>query len=189
MKTSFREILIVFLIAAIIFTGLRATVQSFIVYGPSMETSFHDGQRILVIRDNIAYAFHEPERGDVVIFNPPPPHDSATKPFIKRIIGLPDEIVEIKMETVYISDNGEAFLLDERAYIENPPNYTFNRYKVPENTYFVLGDNRNNSNDSHNNWTVPRQNIIGKAWLSIWPPNEWGLASTPSQLEQLAAAK
>ena len=83
------------------------------------------------------------------------------------------------MGAVYV--NGSQ--LDE-PYIKTSPNYTFSQQKILENEYFVLGDNRNNSNDSHNGWTVPRQNIIGKAWLSIWPPSEWRLVpSYPLQDE------
>ena len=127
--------------------------------------------------DKTIYKFRDPQRGDVIIFHSPTNEHSD---YIKRIIGLPGESVEIKDETVYIRQkDGDVLPLDE-PYIRKPPRYTFPQHKVTENDYFVLGDNRNNSNDSHNGWTVPRQNIIGKAWLSIWPPDEWGLASNYS---------
>ena len=135
-----------------------------------MEPSFQEGQRVLV--NKVVYYFREPQMGDVIVFWPP--FDSE-KPFFKRIIGLPGDSVEIKQGKVYIYKNGNVIELNEPNYID-PPRYTYDRNAVPENEYFVLGDNRNDSNDSHYGWTVPRQNIIGKAWLSIWPPGEWGLA-------------
>ena len=171
MKTFLRDVVGTIVGAVVIFLILQATLQSSIVVGSSMESSFEDGQRLLV--NKVVYYFHEPERGDVIVFHPP--DNPVESPFIKRIIGLPDDTVEITAETVYV--NGS--LLDE-PYIKEPPNYTFRQEKIPENAYFVLGDNRNKSNDSHNDWTVPRQNIIGKAWLSIWPPGEWGLAPNHS---------
>ena len=73
--------------------------------------------------------------------------------------------------------------LDE-PYVDNPAMTDFQGEKIPENKYFVLGDNRNNSDDSRQGWTVPRQDIIGKAWLSIWPPGQWGLAANyPLQVQ------
>jgi signal peptidase I len=81
---------------------------------------------------------------------------------------LPGDIVEIKDEKVFI--NGIP-LVEE--YIMSPPNYTMPATEVPENEYFVLGDNRNNSTDSSKGWTVPRDNIIGKAWFVYWPPSKW----------------
>ena len=146
-----------------------------------MEPSFQDGQQILVIK--VAYSLHEPERGDVIIFHPPPPHSLQATPFIKRIIALPGDTVEIKNGSVYVN----GLQLDE-PYIKEPPNYTFPRYKIPGNNYFVLGDNRNNANDSHTGWTVPRQNIIGKAWLSIWPPGKWGVVNNYPLQEQLVSS-
>ena len=135
-----------------------------------MEPNFYDGQRVLV--NKIVYNFHEPERGDVIILHPPPPYDPDATPFIKRIIGLPGETIEVKDGEVYI--NGSKLY---EPYIEAAPDYAIKR-EIPANEYFVLGDNRNNSNDSHGGWTVPRQNIIGKVWLSIWPPGKWGLVPT-----------
>jgi len=178
MKTFFREILVTLIVAVVIFFLIQATVQTFIVVGASMEPSFHGGQRLLV--NKAVYYLHEPERGDVIVFQPV---DNRQADYIKRIIALPGDTVEVKMGAVYV--NGSQ--LDE-SYIKNPPSYTKEQQKIPENNYFVLGDNRNNSDDSHNDWTVPRQKIIGKAWLFIWPPNEWGLAPNHSLQEQLASA-
>ncbi len=193
MKTFFRDLLTTLLIAVVIFLGLRATVQSIIIEGPSMNLSFHDGQRILVnkaaydfqIGDKIVYHFQEPQRGDVIILNPSPFHNPMVTPFIKRIIGLPGESVEIKEGIVYIhQEDGNTLPLNE-PYITEQVALSFKGDIIPENEYFVLGDNRNNSDDSRNGWTVPRQNIIGKAWLSIWPPDKWGLAANYSLQEQI----
>jgi signal peptidase I len=143
-----------------------------------MEPSLQNGQQLLV--NKVVYYFHEPERGDVIILHPPPPYNPETTPFIKRIIALPGDTIEVKNGAVYV--NGSK--LDE-PYIKESPAYSFQQQKIPEDEYFVLGDNRNNTNDSHNGWTVPRQNIIGKAWLSIWPPGEWGFVLNYSLDEQL----
>lgn len=177
---ALREILGTIILAVVIFILLQTTVQSFIVEGPSMEDSFHNGQRLLVVKNQIAYVFHEPERGDVTIFRPP---GNRRGDYIKRIIGLPGDTIEIKSRAVYI--NGTEL---NEPYVKDPPNYTFAPIKVPENKYFVLGDNRNNSNDSHSGWMVPRQNIIGKVWLSIWPPDEWELAPNYPLKEQLTGS-
>ncbi len=157
---------------------LQTTVQKSSVIGYSMEPSFQNKQQLLI--NKVVYYFNEPERGDVVILHPPSPYSSKTTPFIKRIIALPGDTVAVKNGAVYV--NGSK--LDE-PYIKEPPAYTFQPKKIPENEYFVLGDNRNNTSDSHNGWTVPRQNIIGKAWLSIWPPSEWALVPSYSLNEQL----
>ena len=178
MKTFLRETLITLILAVVIFFSLQITVQSFVVVGCSMEPGLHERQRLLI--NKVAYTFHEPERGDVIVFEPV---NNRRADYIKRIIALPGDTVEVKMGTVYV--NGSQ--LDE-PYIKDPPKYTIHQEKVPKNNYFVLGDNRNNSNDSHNGWTVPHQNITGKAWLLIWPPGEWGLISNYSLQEQLASS-
>jgi len=145
-----------------------------------MYPSFHDGQQLLV--NKVVYRFHEPERGDVIIFHPP---NNEQGDYIKRIIGLPGESVEIGEGIVYIhKEDGTVLPLDE-PYIAEAVRLPFKGEKIPENEYFVLGDNRNNSSDSRNEWTLPRQNIIGKAWLSIWPPDKWGLAANYPVQEQI----
>ena len=165
MKTLFRQTIGMLILVGVIFFLLQAVFQSSVVVGSSMEPNFEPGQRLIV--NKAVYKLHEPERGDVIIFHPP---NNYRVDYIKRIIALPSDTVEIKLETVYV--NGSPL---PEPYIEVPPSYTLDQYEVPENHYFVLGDNRNNSNDSHNGWVLPQQNIIGKVWLSIWPPSEWGI--------------
>jgi len=172
MKPIVRDILITLAAALVIFFGLQATVQNYVIWENCMEPNFYDGQRILV--NKIVYNFHEPERGDVIILQPPPPYDPDATPFIKRIIGLPGETIKILDGEVYINE----VKLDE-PYIKEPPNYAM-KYDITENHYFVLGDNRNHANDSHTGWTVPSENIIGKAWVTIWPLDKLGLVATYS---------
>ncbi len=177
MKAFLREFLAILVIATIILLLAQATVPGFDVHGSSMEPNLYPGQRLLISK--VVYKFHEPERGDVIVFSNPKNPDEA--PYIKRIVGLPGETIEIKDGVVYINGLG----LDE-PYTKDPPNYTFHQYIIPADNYFVLGDNRNNSADSHEGWTVSRQDIIGKAWLLTWPPSEWGLA--PNYSPTLTAA-
>jgi len=161
----FREVAITVLIAVAVFAVLRLTVQSYTVVMSSMEPNFQEGECIMV--NKVCYHSSGPRRGDVIVFNPPfdSPH-----PFIKRVIGLPGDIVEIRDEKVFVDD-----IPLEEEYVMAPPDYTMPATQVPEGQYFVLGDNRNNSNDSHSGWTVPRNNIIGRAWFVYWPPSRWGL--------------
>ena len=178
MKTFFREVLITIILALIIFFVARASIQTFVILMTCMEPNFYEGQRIVV--NKAGYWFGEPERGDVIIFESP---QGQEEDFIKRVIGIPDDTVEVKGGAVYI--NGVE--LDE-PYIKSPPNYTVEEKTIPDNSYFVLGDNRNNANDSHNGWYVPRENIKGKAWLITWPPADWAVVPDYPLEEQLAEA-
>ncbi len=175
----FREVAITVLIALAVFAVLRLTMQSYTVVMSSMEPNFYQGDCIMVSKVN--YRSSGPQRGEVIVFSPPfdSPH-----PFIKRVIGLPGEIVEIKDGSVSV--NGTA--LDEE-YVSAPPNYTMPATLVPEDEYFVLGDNRNNSNDSHTGWLVPRDNIIGRAWFVYWPPSRWRVVQHHSYPELNGASE
>jgi signal peptidase I len=133
-----------------------------------MEPSLSDGQRLLISK--VTFYFRDPQVGEVIVFRPP---NKKQPDYIKRVIAGPGDIVEVKEGAVYIN----SYPLDE-PYIKAQPHYTLPPTEIPEDHYFVLGDNRNNSNDSHNNWTVPREDIIGKAWLSIWPANQWGVVTS-----------
>ena len=161
----FREVAITVLIAVAVFALLRLTVQSYTVVMSSMEPNFQEGECIMV--DKVCYRSSNPQRGQVIVFNPP---FGSAHPFIKRVIGLPGETLEIRDEKVFV--NGIPL---QEEYVMAPLNYTMPTTKVPENEYLVLGDNRNNSNDSHSGWMVPRDNIIGKAWFTYWPPSKVGV--------------
>lgn len=160
-----REVGITILIAVAVFVCLRLTVQSYTVVMSSMEPNFQEGECIMV--NKVCYRSSGPQRGEVIVFDP---SFDSEYPFIKRVIGLPGETVEIKDGKVSI--NGTPL---NEEYIMAPPNYTMPVTEVPENEYFVLGDNRNNSTDSSKGWTVPQDNIIGKAWLTYWPPSKLGI--------------
>lgn len=177
MKAFLREVLITLALALVIFFLIQAAVQSSVIVYGSMEPNLHPGQRLLI--NKVIYKLHEPERGDVIVFPNP---NNPDEDFIKRIIGLPGETIEIKDGVVYIN----GLRLDE-PYIKDPSSHPFSEQKIAEDNYFVLGDNRNNSTDSRAGWTVPQQDIIGKAWLSTWPPSEWGLA--PNYSPALIAAR
>jgi signal peptidase I len=178
----FREVAITVLIAVAVFALLRLTVQSYTVVMSSMEPNFQEGECIMV--DKVCYRSSGPERGQVIVFDPPPPNDESRYPFIKRVIGLPGDTVEIREGKVFV--NGTAL---EEEYLMAPPNYTMPATEVPQNEYFVLGDNRNNSSDSHTGWTVPRDNIIGRAWFTYWPPSRWGVVEHYSYPELNGASQ
>jgi signal peptidase I len=170
-KTIVRDIITILVIAAVIIFGMQALIQKFVVDGPSMKNTLFDGQQILV--NKIVYSLHEPERGDIVVFHPPPDIDDDD--YIKRIIGLPGERVVITNGKVIIhKTDGSLIELDE-PYVTNPGNRDFQGDVIPEGEYFVMGDNRVNSSDSRTGWTLKREDIIGKAWIILWPPGDWSL--------------
>jgi signal peptidase I len=160
-----RDILETALLTLAIFLGVRLGVQNFRVEGFSMEPTLHTGQYLLV--DKVSYMVGEPQRGDIVVLRFP---QDPRRDFIKRVIALPGEEVEVRNGAVYV--DGKA--LDE-PYIRDKPLYFYGKKRVPENDYFVLGDNRNNSHDSHVWDWLPKEYLIGKAWVSYWPVNTWGV--------------
>ena len=172
MRPTVREVLATLLVALLIFLGVQVTLETRVVEGLSMEPNLHTEQRVLVIK--ASYWLGDPQRGDVIIFDSP---QDPGRTLIKRVIALPGEEVEIKDGQVYITDiNDDTFFLDE-LYINEEPNYTYGPQVVPEGEYFVLGDNRNHSTDSHIWGMLPDDNIVGKAWLRYWPLSDWHLIS------------
>lgn len=175
----------------LIFFALRAVVQNFKVEGHSMEPTLHHNQFLIINKatyarvdgtpieplvahgdsqDGPVFLFGAPARGDIIVFRYPKQPD---KDFIKRIIAIPGDTLEVRAGQVYL--NGVP--LDE-PYIRPGANYTALPQVVPAGQYFVLGDNRPNSSDSHVWGFVPADNLIGKAWFAYWPPNDWGPLAT-----------
>ncbi len=165
-----RELVETLILTLVIFLLIRFAVQNFRIEGYSMEPNFHDGQFLFV--NKLVYLFGKPERGDVIVFVPP---TNASRDYIKRVIGLPGDKVEIINGTVYINDH----VLNE-VYPLNPATYSMPPLIVPPDEYFVLGDNRNFSSDSHSWGTVHASKIIGRAWFSYWPPQLIGFVPTYS---------
>ena len=146
--------------------------QPFFVKGASMEPNFDDGQYLII--DELSYRFRQPERGEIIVFKYP--HDTSQR-YIKRIIGLPGETVEIKDEEVLV--NGQ--ILNESSYLpEGPTTSGFTKIILSENDYFVLGDNRLHSSDSRSWGSVPKENIVGRAYLRAWPFTVWDKFEAPT---------
>lgn len=153
------------LFAAVLAFGIRTFVAEarFIPSG-SMEPTLQIDDHLMI--EKLSYRFREPQRGDIVVFKPTEvlKEQNYHQAFIKRIIGLPGDTVEVKNGVVYV--NGEALKED---YIQEAPEYRYGPEIVPPDQYLVLGDNRNNSYDSHIWGFVPRKNLIGKAFVRFWP--------------------
>jgi signal peptidase I len=181
-------------LSAILAFGIRTFVaEARYIPSGSMLPTLQINDRLII--DKVSYHFQNPQRGDIIVFMPPdeaslclgapPPSKSkdllnpsdSSQPktpklkdaFIKRVIGLPGDKVQVKGQKVYINDQP----LQEK-YIEDAPNYEFGPIRVPKNSYLVLGDNRNNSCDSHFWGYVPHDNIIGRAVVRFWPMNRVG---------------
>jgi signal peptidase I len=173
--------------ALILALGIRHFVaEARYIPSESMLPTLEVNDRIIV--EKMSYRFHSPERGDIVVFWPTDrlrrENPSLKDAFIKRVIGLPGEKVEVRGGLVYINDQP----LREN-YIEAPPEYQWGPEVVPSDQYLVLGDNRNNSYDSHFWGYVPYDNIIGRAAVRFWPPNRMGeLGPEPPYREEAESA-
>jgi signal peptidase I len=191
----------------LVFFIVRGVIQNFKIEGQSMEPNLHGNQYILVnklvyfhfdlnaplrllpgredLPPRVIYPFHMPRRGDVVVFEYP--RDPA-KDFIKRVIGLPGDTVEIKEGRVFVNNT----LLDE-PYINSttvcqPARPCFSGpVVVPPGTIFVMGDNRTNSSDSRDWDALPLNYVIGQAWVSYWPQETWGVIDHPTYAADLEA--
>lgn len=161
-----REVAETVILTSLLFLLVHMAVQNFDINGHSMEPTLHNNELILV--NKWAYLFQSPERGNVIVFVAPP---QPSEDYIKRIIGLPGDIISIQGTKVTV----DGKTLNE-SYVsplnQGNPYPSFTDMRIPANAYFVLGDNRAGSSDSRDWGCVPRQNIIGQAILVYWPFNE-----------------
>lgn len=190
-----RDVLETVIAAAVLFFVIQALVQNFKVEGSSMEPNVHDDEFVLVSkavyysfpRDTLDkllpfvdlgsgddfYLFHQPRRGEVIVFHGPA---GSNKDLIKRIIGVPGDVITIDRGTLFINRQKA-----DEPYIQNiDRGGNLDSTIVPPGHYFVMGDNRPVSQDSRDWGTITREQIIGKAWLSYWPLDDVGLMAHPS---------
>ena len=147
-------------IVAVLVAGIRSfVVEAYVIHGASMEPTFHNDERLLVSK--IAPRFESIERGDVIIFQHP---TDPTKRLIKRVVGLPGEVVEIRAGTVYVDGRPLA-----EPYATHLAGSYFPAHEVAPGCYFVLGDNRGISNDSRVIGDIPEALVLGKALLLFYP--------------------
>lgn len=182
-----REIIEAVLLAVVVFMLLQATVRNFKVDGSSMDPTLENGQFLLVNRlvytridmgrlssivpfwqadeDSVRYAIHPPERGEVIVFQfPDPIQSNPRKDFVKRVIGMPGETVEVKAGIPYVN----GVVLDE-PYLVTRDRSNGRKVELGAGEYYVMGDNRSHSNDSRSWGAVPAENIRGKVWMIYWP--------------------
>lgn len=201
-RSVVKELLETAIFILLVFLIVRGVIQNFKIEGQSMEPNLHTGQYILVnkivyfhfdlnaplqllpgnadLEAKVVYPFHLPRRGEVVVFEYP---RDVSKDYIKRVIGLPGDTVVIKDGQVLVNDQ----LLDE-PYLKGVPTTCrggdpcsdAQPVVVPPGTVFVMGDNRNNSSDSREWGPLPLDRIIGKAWVSYWPRDYWGVIPSPT---------
>ncbi len=200
MTRLFKEILEAAVLALLVFLLIQSTVRNFRVDGSSMRPTLEGGQYLLVNklvyfridterlsrivpfwdvdRPSGHFAIHPPKRGEVIVFHFP---RDPKKDFVKRVVGLPGESVEMRGGTVYI--DGVAL---QEPYLTAPDDSTVPPVQIEGNQYYVLGDNRRSSNDSRSWGLVPEENVVGKVWLVYWPTSaaQW-LNSTASSGREL----
>lgn len=195
-----RELVETGLLAILVFLAVRASVQHYRVEGHSMDPTLSDGEFLLVNslvyseinlgkvskwvpfwetdEPDVRHVFHAPERGDIIILHP---RQRDQRDLVKRVIGIPGDVMEIRDGTVYI--DGRALI---EPYVNGPWRGNMQPISIPAHQYFVMGDNRNESLDSRSIGLVEEDDIIGKAMASWWPRENWGLA--PNEEPKFAQA-
>lgn len=156
-----REIIETLLLTFFIFFIVNSLVGRYRIDGNSMNPTLLNGEYLLI--SNFAYRLDDPQRGDIIVFR----HPRSELNLIKRVIGLPGDTIQVQNGVVSVNN----VPIDE-PYIQSPPTYG-SSWVVPDGQYFVLGDNRNNSSDSHAWGFLPADHILGKAMFVYWPPSEW----------------
>jgi len=168
----------VVVLALLIVLPIRYFVfQPFVVKGISMEPNFHNNDYIII--DEISYRFRSPKRGEVVVFNYPL---NKSEKFIKRVIGLPGETIELEGKKIMITDKlGNKKIIDESSYLNSIEMFfKKEKIKLKKDQYFVLGDNRFHSFDSRNWGVLPRDYIIGRVLFRAFPPEKIKFFLAPS---------
>jgi signal peptidase I len=160
-----REIVETLLLTFFIFWLVNSMVGRYRIDGSSMNPTLYNEQYLII--NNLSYLLDDPQRGEIIVFR----HPRSDMNLIKRVIGIPGDEVEVRDRQVYV--NG---VLVPEPYIQEPTIYE-GSWSIPDDQYFVLGDNRNNSNDSHNWQYLPRDHILGKAILIYWPVTDWGMVT------------
>jgi signal peptidase I len=165
-RSALREVVETVVFTLLIYLLVRTFLfENYRVVGQSMVPTLQNNQFLVVSK--LDYRLHAPRRGDIIVFRDP---FNPERKLIKRIIGLPGENLEVQDGQVFV-DQGQ---LDE-PYIANLGRYNQAPTPIPDGQYYVLGDNRNNSSDSHTWGLLARDKIVGKALLCYWPPEQWGL--------------
>ena len=167
-----REIVEIIALTLLIFLAIHFTIQNYQIDGPSMQNTLHTGQYVLV--NKVAYLFHAPERGDIIILQEP---DQPGRDLINRVIGLPGDTIKLDGTNVWV--NGTEL---NEPYITQKSNPGANTLTVPANEYFVMGDNRPVSEDSRYFGFVPKDYVVGKAILVDWPLKQWQMLNTYSSV-------
>ncbi|MDO8591152.1 MAG: signal peptidase I [bacterium] len=166
-------------VIALILAGLVRyfLVQPFFVEGASMEPNFETGEYLLI--DELSYYFREVKRGEVIVFHYPL---DTSKYYIKRVIGLPNETMEIKggKITIYNSNNQEGFLVSEDYIPSNLMTEGNIKKKLSKDEYFVLGDNRPSSSDSRRWGVLPKVDVVGRVFLRAWPFDRASIFEVPN---------
>ena len=191
MRKVAREMIETVLLALLLFVLMEFSVQNFKVEGSSMTPTLSQDHYLLVNKivyarigmdelgsfvpfvyesssgsERTIYAFKPPRRGEVVIFHFP---NDPTRDFVKRVIGVPGDTIEISRGDVY--RNGQPLV---EPFLTNPSTRSYDPVYVEAGHYYVLGDNRRSSNDSRDWGLVPEENLIGRAWMRYWPPGDLG---------------
>lgn len=179
------QILVIALVLAVVIRIFIAEPRY--IPSDSMEPTLLVGDRLVV--EKVSYRLHPPQTGDIIVFDPPAQFQEQfgfipDKAFIKRIIGMPGDIVQIEAGTVY--RNGQPLV---EPYIAEAPSYEMLPVQVPTDHYFVMGDNRNNSNDSHVWGFLPRHNIIGRAVFRFFPFQRLGWLNAEQQLPSATSSE
>jgi len=164
-----RDLIETMVLVTIAFLVVNALIGRFRIEQVSMQPNLHEGEYVIV--DKVSYAFRQPERGEIVVLKNPNP---GQPDLIKRVIGLPGETIDVRGGQVHI--NGQPLT---EPYIKQPMASDYPAKELQAGQYFVMGDNRNNSEDSRIFGARPADDIVGRAWIIYWPPSDWQILSRP----------